>query len=185
MKAQRFATICCTLMLSVVPVAVAAPLCDVNAAAPQDARSFARIDDQGTWREFPSIQDIPDLDTDSEDTAQFWQSAHGQPSVYIVESGEDFSIYTRYCFGNAGNLERLGFEVRTAWGWGYRLSGSVLRGKLHVNSSAFFSTDDERAIARPEGASDIPEALRPTLYLTMSKLPFARLLSGPVMPNRK
>lgn len=185
MKLQRFAIICCTLMLSVVPGALAAPLCDVKAAAPQDARSFARIDDHGTWREFPTTQDIPDLETDSEDTAQFWRSANGQPSVYIVESGEDFSIYTHYCFGNSGNLERLGFEVRTGWGWGYRLSGSVSRGQLHVNSSGFFSTDDERAIAKPEGASDIPEALRPTLYLTTSKLPFARLLSRPVIPNRK
>ncbi len=95
----------------------------------------------------------------------------------MVEPGEDFWIYTRYCFDKGGQLERVGLEVRTAWGWGYRLEGPVMKGVLLANSSGFFSIANDKPISKPASADDIPDALKPRLYLTMNKLPFARLLA--------
>jgi hypothetical protein len=79
----------------------------------------------------------------------------------------------------------VGFEVRTAWGWSYRLEGQVVKDALHADSSGFFSTENERPISKPEDASDISEALKPTLYLTTNKLPFARLLAHPAKLSPK
>jgi len=105
--------------------------------------------------------------------------------AYVDESTEDFSIYTRYCFNHAGQLQSVGLQVRTAWGWGYRQAASVMQGQLHADSSEFFSTANGKPIPRPDGADDIPAALKPVLYLTTSKLPFAALLAHSPNPGPK
>jgi hypothetical protein len=179
MKSKRLAFLCCALTFLVVPVATAAPVCDMKVAVPQSARTYAKTGDQAAWREFRSIQDVPPLDTDGGASTQLWRSETGASFAYTAEPGEDFWTYTRYCFDETGQLARVSFEVRTAWGWSYRLEGPVVKGVLHTNSAGFFSTENERPISKPEGASDVSEALKPTLYLTTSKLPFAHLLAHP------
>jgi hypothetical protein len=177
MKSNRLAFFYCGLTFFAVPVTFASPVCDVKAAVPQSARTYAKTGDQEAWREFRSLQDVPALATDGGVSAQLWRDETGGSSVYMVEPGEDFWTHTRYCFDRGGQLERVSLEVRTAWGWDYRLEGSVVKGALRANSSEFFSTENERSISKPRGASDISEALKPTLYLTTSKLPFAHLFA--------
>ena len=177
MKSKRLALFWCGLTFLAVPVTFAAPACDVKAAVPQSARTYAKTGDQEGWREFRSVQDVPTLGTDGGMSAQLWRDETEASSVYMVVPGEDFWTYTRYCFGRGGQLERVSFEVRTAWGWSYRLEGQVIKGTLHSDSAEFFSTKNDRPISRPESASDISGALRPTLYLTTSKLPYAHLLA--------
>ena len=97
--------------------------------------------------------------------------------IRLEEPGEDFAAYTDYCFDKAGQLVAVRFELRTAWGWGYREEGPVVNGKLTRQTSEFFSTKTEAPITRPEQAADIADALRPHLYARKSRLPFATLLS--------
>jgi len=148
--------------------------CDVNAKILR-ARTFATTGDPHRWKEYKSIADVPELDTDGGQSAQVWHDNQGRPLVYTVEPGEDFWTYTRYCFDKSGQLTRVGFEVRTAWGWGYRLEGAVLGGALHPHSSGFFDTENGQPIEKPKDADGVPGALTPKLYPTFSKLPFARL----------
>ncbi len=177
MNSRRLALFCCGLTFLAVPVASAATACDVKAVVPKSARTWAKTGDQEAWQEFRSIEAVPALDPDGGVSAQLWRDKTGSSSVYMVEPGEDFWTYTRYCFDKTGQLERVGFEVRTAWGWGYRMEGQVIKGTLRSDSAEFFSTGDQRPIPKPEGASDISEALKPRLYLTMRKLPFAHLFA--------
>jgi len=149
----------------------------VKAQVPLTARTFAVTSAQDHWREYKSIEAVPELDNDGGESAQFWRESAGGSSAYVVNPGEDFWIYTRYCFDGKGQLVQVGFEVRTAWGWGYKLEGSVVEAVLRPNSSLFFNTESGTTIPKPDGASDIPEALKPALYSTLSKLPFAQLVS--------
>ena len=184
-KSKRLALFCYGLTFFAVPIASAAPPCDVKAVAPQSARTYAKTGDQEAWREFRSIQDVPALDTDGGVSAQIWWDKAGASSVYMVEPGDDFWTYTRYCFDKTGQLERVGFEVRTAWGWAYRLEGPVVKGALRADSAGFLNAANERPIPKPEDANDISEALKPALYLKTSKLPFAHLLAHPSkLPER-
>lgn len=185
MKSERIAVVCCALALSVAPIAMAAPQCDVKAEVPAGARTFAKVSDQSAWREYPSIEEVPELDTNGGMSAQSWQEQNGGPSVYMVEPGEDFWTFARYCFDGKGELERVGFELRTAWGWGYRLEGTVSKEKLGAHSSEFFSTKNRKTIPRPNEAGDIPGALKPTLYLKTGNLPFAQFLFVSPKPNPK
>jgi hypothetical protein len=65
------------------------------------------------------------------------------------------------------------------------MESSVSKGALGAYSSEFFSTENGKTVPRPKQASDIPDALKPTLYLKMSKLPFANLLSVSPKQNPK
>ena len=176
MKSARLTLLFVSSVISLARVAAAVTACDVNATVPERARVFANPSETERWQEYRSTQDIPDSDSDGGLSAQFWKDETGAPSAYFVESGEDFWIYTRYCFTQSGRLERIGFEVRTAWGWGYRLRGSVVGSSLRRDSSEFFDTKDEKPIPKPAGVADIPDALKPELYLTTGRLPFASLL---------
>jgi hypothetical protein len=151
--------------------------CDVKAKIPQ-ARTFATLGDPLRWGEYKSIGDVPALGTDGGKSAQVWVDGQGRPQVYMVEPAEDFWTYTRYCFDKSGQLIRVGFEVRTAWGWGYQLEGAVSGGVQHPHSSGFFSTENGKPIRKPKDADDVPNALNPELYLTFSKLPFARFFDA-------
>ena len=181
MKSTRLTLLFVSSVISLARVAVAMPACDVSATVPERARVFAKSSETDRWQEYRSTQDIPGSDSDVGPTAQFWKDETGAPSAYFVESTEDFWIYTRYCFTQSGRLQRIGFEVRTAWGWGYRLRGSFVGSGLRRDSSEFFDTKNEKAIPKPEGAADIPDALKPELYRTTQRLPFASLLER--IPN--
>ncbi len=170
---------CALLCLSIVLCAKAAfadPGCSVKASVPPTARTFARTDDQSAWHEFQTMKQVPELG-DGGMSGQFWRDNDGNSSAYTVEPGEDFWTYARYCFDGAGELHEVGFEVRTAWDWGYRIDGTILNGQLRIRSAHFFSTANEEPIKRPTGADDIPNALKPSLYLTVRTLPFGNLLN--------
>jgi hypothetical protein len=155
--------------------AATAPRCGVNVHVPAQ-RVFAKVDDSEAWREYRSIEDVPALDPNGGISAQLWTGTGGTSFVRTVEPGEDFWIYTEYCFTKGGQLSRVGFELRTAWGWAYRLESPVENGTIHDASSGFFSTQTEKSIAKPEQADDVSQALRPTLYPQASQLPFSKLL---------
>lgn len=159
--------------------------CNVKALAPPDARTFAALSAQKQWHEYGNVKGISELETNGGESAQFWRENDGGSSVYLVEPGEDFWTFTRYCFDGAGQLRQVSFEVRTAWGWAYGLEGSVVESVLRLDSTQFFNIKTGKQIPRPDGASDVSNALVPVLYLSIAKLPFAQLLSGPSATKQK
>ena len=143
----------------------------------QPQRYFADSDGKNIWREYRSIDAVPQLSNDGGEIALLWAGGNGDVLVGTKEPGEDFAIFTDYCFDSNGRLIQLRFEVRTAWGWGYRKECPVLHGTLTPKISEFFDTTTEARGAKPQQAADIPQALKPKLYLRKSQLPFSKLLS--------
>ena len=139
-------------------------------------RVFADFDGQG-WHEYENTKTVPELQLNGGVAVQVWPGSHGNLHVGIQEPGEDFTGYTYYCFDRAGHLLHLRYELRTAWGWGYREEGPLGHGKFKPETAEFFSTTTERLIEKPEQADDVPEALKPRIYLKKSQLPFFKLLS--------
>jgi hypothetical protein len=137
---------------------------------------FANPDGKRGWREYANGNDVPELELDAGGFARLWSNRTGNILVRMEEPGEDFAAYTDYCFDSAGQLIGLKFQLRTAWGWGYREEGVVLTGKLSPEISEFFDIKTESRIARPEQAAGIPDALKPHLFLRKSRLPFFKLL---------
>jgi len=150
--------------------------CEVEQDRPAQ-RIFADSDGQHGWREYRSVKDVPELQLGFGQLARFWAGLNGKALIRLEEPGEDFNAYTDYCFGKTGHLLSLRFELRTAWGWGFREEGPVLNGTLRPRMSEFFNTKDEQPVTRPEQADDVPDALKPQVYVQMSRLPFAQLLS--------
>ena len=149
--------------------------CGVNREQPP-ARIFADSDGKG-WREYKTVKEIPELQLNTGSAAFLWEGRDGNVLVATQVSGEGFSAYTDYCFDRSRTLVQLRFELRTAWGWGFREEGPFSRGTLKAATSEYFSTETEKAIAKPEEAGDIPEALKPLIYSQEPKLPFFKLLS--------
>ncbi|MGO8935416.1 MAG: hypothetical protein ACLPLZ_12185 [Terracidiphilus sp.] len=190
MKAIRLPIALLTFVLSVLaigfsPLAIAAPVCSLKVKAPTNARTFAKTGNQSDWREYQSLDTIPELSPASGMSAQFWQHKHGTPSVIIEEPGQDFQIDTRYCFDGRGQLESVSFEIRTALGWGHREQGTVLGGVFNESSSEFFRLKDGKTTPQPDFVSGVPRSLQPKLYLSVSELPFAGLLETSVASNRR
>jgi hypothetical protein len=183
MKLERVVLTVSFVVLGLKPAAMAAPICDVKVKIPASARIFAKTNDQSEWREYRTMAEVPQLDLDSGMSAQFWQPKKGSLSVYVVEPGEDFWVYTRYCFSGDGKLENVSFEIRTPLGWGHRSEGSVAGTAFKPGSSEFFSTQNGKAISKPDGVSDIPRDVKPMLYLKVSELPFAGLLPVASKPS--
>jgi hypothetical protein len=152
--------------------------CDLEGIKPE-LRVFAKTDASAPWRSFQSTAKLPDLENDSGMTAQIWRAPAGSFLVRIDGPGEDFATFTNYCFDQAGTLRRIRFEVRTAWGWGYRLDSPTNRGSNRLGPGQFFNTKTEKAIPRPAQAADISDALKPTIYKTARSLPFDNLLTHP------
>lgn len=159
-----------------VPQSVSAKQCGVNMAEPAN-RVFAKVTDGQPWRGYKQIEDVPTLDLGSGMSAQLWKGRNGNLLVRTVEPGEDFWAYTEYCFSKGGQLEDVTYELRTAWGWAFRIEGPIKHGSLDAKSKGFFSTETEKPMARPSGADDIPEALKPRLYLKANELPFSGLIN--------
>jgi len=122
------------------------------------------------------VKDVPQLELGFGKFALVWAGLDGKALIFLEEPNEDFTAYTDYCFDKAGQLVALRFELRTAWGWGYREEGTFVRGKLTPQTSGFFSTTNEAPITRPEQAADVADALKPHLYVRKSQLPFVKLL---------
>jgi hypothetical protein len=149
--------------------------CGVDPEQPA-SRIFADPDGKHGWREYRNVKDVPELELGMGQFARLWTETHGMALVRLEEPGDDFGVYTDYCFDKDGQLVALKFSLRTAWGWGYREEGPVTNGELTPQMSEFFDTSSEAPIKRPEQADDIPDALKPSLYVRKSRLPFAKLL---------
>src|ERR1017187_7244837 len=127
-------TLALFLLALAINLAGAAPTqrCNLNFQTPAD-RVFAQLSGTNAWQEFENIEKVPVLVTDG------W-------------------IYSKYCFTRNGRLDRIAFELRTAWGWGYRLEAAIENGAIRAPSSGFFDTATSKSIPRPEQADDIAEA---------------------------
>lgn len=150
--------------------------CGVDKNRPPN-RIFANSDGKHGWHEYQRIEEVPVLELDAGVAALMWYGSDEKVLISMQEPGEDFGAYSDYCFDKTGRLLQIRFELRTAWGWGYREEIQNTQGKLTKRKSEFFSTSSEKTIPKPEQANDVPEARKPTLYLRMSQLPFSKLLS--------
>jgi hypothetical protein len=149
--------------------------CGVDEAQPP-LKSFANFNGEDGWHEYKGAKEIPTLELGTGAAAFYWPGQDGNFLVTLQEPGEDFHAYTHFCFNRTGQLTAIHFELRTAWGWGFREEGQIKQGKLVAKTSEYFETKNDQPIKRPDMADAIPEALTPTLYLVKSKLPFAKLL---------
>src|ERR1700733_3516264 len=140
MKTKRIPLAVSLLVIGLAPMAVAASTCNVKDKVPATARIFARTSGYGAWHEYRSLDQIPQLKLDSGTTAQVLQRKKGIPSVTIVEPGEDFWLYTRYCYDDEGQLDGVTIELRTSLGWGHRVEGTVSGNEFNAVRSEFFST---------------------------------------------
>ena len=179
MRLQYFPLWVSALVLSVAQVAMAAPACSVRTTIPIAARTFAKANDQSGWLEYRHVEEVPALALDSGKSARFWEDRNKTRSVYIEEPGGDTSVYTRYCFNKKGDLESVNFEVRTSLGWGLRAKGAASNKGFDPKSVEFISVKSGKKIPKPAGVSKIPVALKPTIYMNVSELPFASLLAPP------
>lgn len=157
------------------PAKAATPWCGMDPSSPA-AAIFATVDNPRVWREYPDSGAIPLL-SDGGETAQVWIGRNGDVLVRTVEPGEDFWRFTDYCFDSRAAAVRLRFQLRTAWGRGYRLEGPVVSEVVQPDHATYFSTQNEKPVPKPAEADDISEALKPTLYATESQLPFVQLLN--------
>jgi len=130
------------------------------------------------WQEYHSLSDLPDLSLDSGVSAQFLQHKKGSPSVTIIQPGEDFWLYTRYCFDEEGQLAAMSFELRTSLGWGLRREGTAGGSSFSASPAEFFDTKTGKTVSRPMGVGSVPNGIRPQVYMKLGELPFAPLLSG-------
>lgn len=190
MKLIRFSIVPLAVVLSIVtignsPIAAAAPACSLKIQMPANSRTFAKTNNQSDWQEYRSFESVPALRPGGGMSGQFWQHKHRTPSATMVEPGQDFQIETKYCFDEAGQLEAVGFEIRTALGWGYRAQGTATGGVFNVSSAQFFRLKDGKTTPQPDFVGGVPEALKPKLYLSVSELPFAGLLETTVASNRR
>ena len=149
--------------------------CGVDEEQPP-LKSFANFNGEDGWRAYTGAKDIPTLELGTGAAAFYWPGRDGHFLVTLQEPHEDFGAYTHYCFNRSGHLTAIHFELRTAWGWGFREEGLIKYGRLVAKTSDFFETKNDQPIKRPDMADEIPEALKLALYLIKSKLPFANLL---------
>jgi hypothetical protein len=178
MNTRRIGFSLSVLVIGLAPIAMASPVCNVRVKIPATAHTYAKMSEQSSWREYRSMQEVPDLKLDSGMSAQFWQNEKQKNwSVYMVEPGQDFWIYTRYCFDSGGELEGVDFEIRTLLGWGHRAEGTVSSYGFDANTFEYFSLQNGKVIPKPPGVGHIPAELKPILYREVTELPFASLLA--------
>jgi hypothetical protein len=137
-------------------------------------KTLADSDGSGTWHEYDKTTDIPPLAGGA--AAFAWVDVASKQYMLLQETAEDGNSFTGYCFDPTGKLWRLRYELRTAWGWGFREEGLIVNRKLQVETSDFFNTSNEKPIPKPGLAQDVSEALKPHLYMAKSELPFSKLL---------
>ena len=152
--------------------------CGISRSQPAE-RIFANSDRKHAWREYRCIKEVPELENDFGEFVQLWTSHNGNVLITIQTPGEDFTSYTNYCFDSGGQLTQLTFQLRTAWGWGYRVECFVSKGRFAQKTSEFFSTETEKPIPKPDQANSVPGALRPKIFMREARLPFFKLLAKP------
>ena len=140
---------------------------------------FADAAGKREWRPYSAPVDVPEIKTDAGESALVWTAGSRRLFVEINQPGEDFVVVSNYCYDKSGALIAFSLDVRTAWGWGYFEQGVVVNGSAEPTVSRFFNTKSEASIAKPLQAADIPEALKPQVYLRKSSLPFAEFLVFP------
>jgi hypothetical protein len=150
--------------------------CGISRSQPAE-RIFANTDRKQGWREYRSAKEVPELENDFGEFVQLWTSHDGNLLITIQAPGEDFASYTNYCFDSGGHLIQLTFQLRTAWGWGYRVEGFVSKGRFAQKTPEFFSTENEKPIPKPDQANSVPDALNPRIFMREAQLPFFKLLS--------
>ena len=129
-------------------VSVAALACGVDDTR-QPQRTFADPDGKLDWKEYLSVERVPTLTNDTGARyAVYWTASDGKVLVMLEESGQDFEYYTHYCFGKTGELLSLRFELRTAWGWGFRREGPMVNGIWKPTNSGYIDTDGDKPIPR-------------------------------------
>lgn len=180
MSFARLVSINCLLVVSGSVAATAgtsalAKRCRVNLDQPP-ARIFAEVDGKSGWREYHRVGDVPALDLDGGESALLWVANDGHMFIKTEQPGQDFIAFTDYCFDKAGELTELNFELRTAWGWGYRQERPIAKGAIVPRLSEFFDTETGKVVPKPEQANSVPDALKPQIYLHVSNMPFSRLL---------
>ena len=175
----------CLVTIGFSASAFAAPACSLKVRMPAGARTFAKVNNQSDWQEYRSVDAVPELSFAGGMSAQVWHPKYGKQSVTLVEPGQDFEIETKYCFDEGGELESVSFEIRTALGWGHRVEGTVKGGVFTESSSEFFRLKDGKTISQPDWVGEVPQALEPKLYSSVSKLPFAGLVETTEASNRR
>lgn len=153
--------------------------CGVDFKKPAQ-RVFADPSGKGPWTEFRDVRSVPDLSLDDGGAvARLWPGSDGSLFIFVEEPAEDFNIGSEYCFDKTGALTQMRFQVKTAWGWGFREEGPVKDGGIAADTKEFFDTEKGGSIARPDEASDIAAALKPHVYRKIPDLPFGKLLEPP------
>lgn len=142
----------------------------------QAQRFFADPEGKNEWKEY-SPHVAPQLHIGGAAFVRLWAGSDSNMLFRTEQPGEDFAAYTDYCFDRTDQLIQLRFELRTVWGWGYRIEGPILKGSLASQMAEFFSTKTGMRITRPAQAGDIADALKPKMYLRKSQLPFFKLLA--------
>jgi hypothetical protein len=137
---------------------------------------YADFDGKG-WRQYQNAKSIPELELNVGAAAFLWSGSNGNQLVSLQEPGEDFAAYSDYCFDKSGKIIQLRYELRTAWGWGFRQEGAFTKNSFRPETGEFFDTVTGQRIERPDQANDIQDALKPRVYRTTSQLPFSKLLS--------
>ena len=143
-----------------------------------------------SWREYAKPDEVPPLNPDNgEQMFAVRVSPSGEKYVRSVEYAQDFSMYYDYCFSNAGWLRRERYEMRTAWGWWYEddqfylaetFSGHTPSARIAIRRTKyFFDTASDKMIQRPRQADDIPDLLKPKIYVSFDALPFMTIFNKP------
>ena len=179
MNSVRLALASFALVVCAVPAATAAPACDVKAEVPETARTFSTLSGSSPWVEYQSLAYAPDPTGLGAAYAQYWLDSNGTPSVFMIQPGKQYWIYVTYCFSVRGQLENVSFILNSSSTWGYRLDGTMTQGVLQPQTSYFFNNYSGATIPKPDGADALADAMKPTLYLDTSKLPFAAQLAQP------
>ena len=164
---MKLAAICTLLLCAQAALAATAIPC----APPSGVKPRIFSNNSGHWREYQAEKEVP-ADHDSDERIQ----AFGAETLVYSYAGEDWTSTTTSCYDATGKLESLNFEVRTAWGWGYREQRALEHGTLIVVAKSYFSTEKGEQIPHPKDADDVPDARRPQIYAKISDAPIYNFL---------
>jgi hypothetical protein len=152
--------------------------CDVE--EPASIQKFMKVDSR-PWSKHS--EPIPDGDETEVATIKA-----GKETLVVIDSDTagDILTHEELCYGGSGRLIRSTYEVRTAWGWGYR---------EEAPEAYFVRLSDGHRIPVPNDPMDGAELAKHPPYKRISALPFAALINktrtdnlttndrGPTTPN--
>jgi hypothetical protein len=154
-----------------------AATCDMTPTGPAQ-RVFAQVGSHQAWAEYKSTDDVPKLTAGEGVSAQVWTEPGGIMLVRTVAPSLNYTSTTDYCYSKEGYLDRLQFELHTAWGWYYVTEGPFVMYRFHRSTEQFFnSATNQPLVVRPEQPDDFPAMMNPVIYMRSKSLPFADLLA--------